>query len=97
MVTYRHGGRLSDLFCKELELLIQHLPSLPFLLFHLDLIFVPITMLPFSIPCLVELDIGSFAEELDILDGSISQIEARSVSILLTCAFFLPIMMGAFR
>jgi hypothetical protein len=52
-------------------ILSQHLSSLPLLLLHLDLIFISISVLSFTVPRFVELDIGCLTEELDILPKGI--------------------------
>lgn len=66
--TYRSRSSFGNSLRKKLKFLVKHLPSFPFLLFHLDLIFVTITMLPFSITRFIKLDVGGFSEELNVLD-----------------------------
>lgn len=66
-VTHRSRNRLCHPFCEELEFLIEHLPPFPFLLLHLDLIFITIAMLSLPIASLVKLYVRSFAEELNVL------------------------------
>lgn len=68
--TYRSGGSLRDSLRKELKLLVEHLSPSPFLLFHLYLILVTITVFPLSVTRLIELNVGSFSEELNVLDHS---------------------------
>ena len=53
-----------------LELLVQSLPSLSFLLFQFDFILVTIAVLAFPIACLVELDVGCLAIKLYVLEGA---------------------------
>ena len=52
-------------FSKELELLVEHLHPLPFLLFHLDLILVTMAMFPLPIARFLELNVRGLSEDLD--------------------------------
>ena len=65
--TYRAGNCLRNFLRKRLEFPVQGMPTLSFLLLHLNLILVPVAMLALSIACLVELHVRGFAEELDVL------------------------------
>ena len=61
------SGSLCDLLRKSFELPVQELPSLPFLLFEFNLVFIAITILALAIASLIELNVRGFPVELDIL------------------------------
>jgi len=65
--TYSCCRRLRHFFRESLELPVQRLPSLPFLLLQFNFIFIPITVFTFPVTRFVELNIRRLAEELDIL------------------------------
>ena len=71
------GRRLSNLLSERLELPVQQLTSLAFLLLKLDLIFVAIAVLALSVPGLVELYIRGFSVKLDILHEQVSMATIR--------------------
>jgi hypothetical protein len=66
-LTHRRRCCLGYTLGKKLELLIEHLPSLSFLLFHLDFIFIAVSVFSLPVTSLIKLNVGSLAEELDIL------------------------------
>jgi len=57
----------GDLLGEGFELSVEGLSQFPFLLLELDLVLVSVSVLPLLVSCLVELDVGSFARELDVL------------------------------
>jgi hypothetical protein len=64
---YRVNGGFCDPLRKGLELLVEHLAPLPFLLLHLYLVFVPIPVLALAVTSFVELDVRCLAVELHVL------------------------------
>lgn len=57
----------SNLFSEHFDFLVEHGSTLAFLLFHLDFVLITISMFTLAITGLIELDIGGFPEELDVL------------------------------
>jgi hypothetical protein len=75
------AGRFGNLLCESFEFSVEHLATLAFLLLELDFVFITVSILAFSIPGLVELNIGSLTEELDILLNRDGQYRDKSVQI----------------
>ena len=93
--THRYCSGLGNLLRELLEFPVEQLATFAFLLLKFDFVFVTLAILPLAVSCLIKLHVGRFTEELDVLkycEGSSSTRMAQ-----LTCAFFFPIMMGAFR
>ena len=65
--TNRCSSGVRDLLREALHLLVKLLTALAFLLFLLNLVLVTISVLALPVDCLIELDVGRFAEELDVL------------------------------
>lgn len=61
--THSFGYLLGEV----LKLFVESLPAFPFLLLQLDLIFVPIPVLSLTVTRLIELDVGRFTIDLDVL------------------------------
>lgn len=60
-------GSLGNLLGKRLELLVEGSSSLALLLLELDLVLVSVAVLALSVTCLVERNVGSLPDELDVL------------------------------
>jgi len=69
-------GSGGDLLGEGFELSVEGLSKFPFLLLELDLVLVSVSVLPLLVSCLIELDVGGFARELDVLEKR--QKEGRS-------------------
>lgn len=66
-----HGccGSFGDLLRELFELPVKHLTTLALLLLKLNFVLVTITILALPVTGLVELDIGGFSEELNVLES----------------------------
>ena len=67
--AYRNCCRLRYFFGEMLKFLVVLLPPLPFLLFQFNFILITITVLPFSVPSFVKLNVGCLTVELYILQS----------------------------
>jgi hypothetical protein len=65
--THGTNGCLGDLLRKGSELLVEHLAPLSFLLLHLYLVLVAVSVFTLAVPGFVELDVRRLSVELYIL------------------------------
>jgi hypothetical protein len=65
--TYSRCRHLRHLLREGLELPVQHLPSLPFLLLKFDFVFISVAVLALPVARFIELNIRCLAVELHIL------------------------------
>jgi hypothetical protein len=65
--THRIRISIHTFLCEGIELLVERMPSFPFTLLQLDLVFITVSVLPLPVPRLVELDVRRFAIELNVL------------------------------
>lgn len=68
-----------DFICEVLEFFVQRLSTLHLRLFQLDFILVTIAVFSFPIACLVKLNVGCFAIDLNILIAKLSAMKVGMV------------------